>query len=50
MSVSPPDLESEWRGLEPEQPRISRAAFWLGLIAAMFLSAGIIALIAYLLQ
>ncbi|MEZ4516671.1 MAG: sugar-binding protein [Chloroflexota bacterium] len=48
MSVSPQDLGDQWQGLEPEQPRSSRAAFWVALLAAILLLLGIVALSVFL--
>lgn len=44
MTVAPDDLHDEWSGLEPEQPRPSRAAFWLALLASVLLLLGICSL------
>jgi hypothetical protein len=50
MSNKPPDFDSIWQGLEPEQPRPRRGAFYIALAAAIFLSLGACVLGYYTLQ
>lgn len=50
MSASPKDMGELWAGLEPEQPRSSRIAFWVALLATLLLLLGAVALGAFLLS
>lgn len=44
MSTSPQDKGDVWVGLEPEQPKSSRGAYWVALLATLFLLVGAVAL------
>lgn len=50
MSISPQDMGDQWQGLEPEQPRASRGAFWVALLAFLLLLGGAAALGIFLLN
>lgn len=50
MSTSPQDKGDLWAGLEPEQPKSSRAAYWIALLATLFLLIGAVAMGVFLLN
>ena len=50
MSTSPQDKDDLWAGLEPEQPKNSRTAYWIALLAALLLLIGAVALTLFLMD
>lgn len=50
MNISPHDFNEQWSGLEPEQPKGPRGAFWAALLAAALLAGSICGLSAFLWQ
>jgi hypothetical protein len=50
MNDTKPDWDQAWQGMEPEQPRPRRSAYWLALAAAIFLLLGACALGYFVLQ